>query len=53
MYIYHLEAKNTVYLYDREINMPGRVLMTQVQGLAVDKSPADMFIDCKQKDNVH
>ena len=23
--------------------------MTQVQGLAVDKSPADMFIDCKQK----
>ena len=53
MYIYHLEAKNMVYLYDREINMPGRVLMTQVQGFVVDKSPADMFIDCKQKDNVH
>ena len=38
-----------VYPYDRDINIQGWVLMAQVQGLAVDKSPADMFIDSKQK----
>ena len=41
------------YPYDRDINIQGWVLMAQVQGLAVNKSPADMFIDSKQKNNVH
>ena len=46
-------GKETQFPHDRDINIPGRLLMAQVQGLAVHKSPADMFIDCKQKDNVH